>query len=531
MAEGNAVSVQSINVHEPLVGGSALMYPLLFYGSYDLAPNWDAADRDHWLRRFMTQFGNDLLQGVLATSVAKIQAQNFEFEGPDKLARMYRRIWLDESNFGAGYDEMIAQTVIDYYTQDNGAFIERQRDDVNNHEGPVLGVSHLDSARMYPTDHTEYPYGYLDVNGNWHLMHRSQFMRFVDLPSPVQQLYYHHKGFCALSRALSTAMVLSMLVAMKREKLSDLPPSALAIFNNINKNQFDQAINAHGLFEDAKGKSIWRSLLPLFGIEPDRPADVKFISLREVWDNFDEMTAYNVAAYSFAAAWRMDPREFWPVSAGPLGTGKEAEIQHEKAKAKSHGLIFTMTERQYNSDLTLPPTVKFRYHLQDNEEEAQQAQIHQLQIGNVKAMQDAGAQLSPEEVRYLLTAQYRVLPAAMAEMGAATMPDVSYYDDVDRQSKEYHGLDFGPIITIDASGKTVIQLSRRDYRISKASKQESTDIVPISEIRERIGKMPNKQRKAVGHNAQQITKLLGGGKKFDAVEAIAESEFEGVENE
>jgi len=520
-------SIQAVNTQEPLVGGSAMMFPLTFYSNADLAPKWDASDRDAWLRKFMTSFGNDLLQGVLATSIAKIQAQNFEFEGPDRLARMYRDIWVEQSDFGAGYDSMIPRGVTDYYTQDNGWFMERQRDDVNNYEGPVLGLAHIDSGRMHPTGHEVFPYAYLDVTGTFRLMHFSQFMRFVDMPSPVQQMYHHRKGFCALSRALSTAMVLTMLVAMKREKLSDLPPSALAIFNNINKGQFDQAINMHTLMEDTKGNSVWRSLLPLFGIEPDRPADVKFISLREVWDNFDEMTAYNVAAYSFAAAWRMDPREFWPVSAGPLGTGKEAEIQHEKAKAKSHGLIFTMTERRYNSNLTLPPTVKFKYYLQDNEEEAQTATIHQLQISNIKSMQDAGANLSPEEVRYLLTAQWRVLPASMAQIGGVTLPDTAYYDDVDRASKEYHGMDFGPVISIDSSGKTVVQLSRRDYTVHKsAEKEQQGELIPLEDIIARVKKMPIEKRNRVERAANQYRKLLSAGERIRNIEQLPEAEFE-----
>jgi hypothetical protein len=244
------------------------------------------------------------------------------------------------------------------------------------------------------------------------------------------------------------------------------------------------------------------------------------------------MTAYNVAAYSFAAAWRMDPREFWPVSAGPLGTGKEAEIQHEKAKAKSHGLIFTMTERKYNSNLTLPPTVKFKYFLQDNEEEAQMASIHQQQIANIKGMQDAGANLSPEEVRYLLTAQWRVLPASMAQIGGVTLPDTAYYDDVDRASKEYHGLDFGPIITIDASGAQVVQLSRRSYIVHPAEKeQQGGELIPLEDIIARVKKMPIEKRNRVERAANQYRKLLAAGDRIQAVEAISGSEFNTVDGE
>lgn len=379
-------------------------------------------DRDAWLRLFWKQFGNDLLSAVLAASVAKIQAQNWTISGPKRIAKMYHPILRDKSDFGRGWDSIIGRGCQDYYTQDNGWFIERLRSGPKDHEGPCLGLAHLDSARMSPTGNAEYPYYYMDVDGEFHIMHQSQLIRIVDLPSPVTGLHHHEKGFCALSRALSTAMVLTMLVAMKREKLSDLPPSAMAIFNNITSKQFESALSIQGAQEDAKGNAVWRSLLPLFGIDPAHPADVKFLSLREVWEGFDEMTAYNVAAYSFAAAWRMDPREFWPVSAGPLGTGKEVEVQAEKAKGKSTGLLFTQLERALNHENTLPEGLTFRFELEDSGDELAAEQIHAIQIQNIKAMQDAGAQLNAAEVRYLLSMEYGIIPREMMEVPEEPVP-------------------------------------------------------------------------------------------------------------
>lgn len=398
---------------EPLIGGVS---PIQFVSALEIAPGWDTLDRDAWLRKFWPKFGNDILQAVLAVSVAKVQTQNWIIEGPERIARRYRSILREESDFGRGWSSLIARGVQDYYTQDNGWFKELQRSSFEDHDSPILGIAHIDSARMRPTGNADYPYTYQDVNGEFHLMHQSHFIRTVDMPSAVTSKYHHQRGFCALSRALSTAIVLSLLVTMKREKLSDLPPSAIAILNNISNKQFQEALTIYGSQEDQKGNYVWRSLLPLFGIDPAHLADIKFISLREVWEGFDELTAYNIAVYSFAAAWRIDPREFWPVSAGPLGTGKEAEIQHEKAKAKSYGLLLTEIERDLNRDIVLPKGVTFRFVLQDSDEEEQRARIHQMQITNIKGMQDAGAGLSAAEVRWLLAKHYRIIPQAMAEV-------------------------------------------------------------------------------------------------------------------
>lgn len=392
-----------------------MLMPLSFFSSDPIAPGWDSQDRDAWLRSFWRGYGNDLIAATVATCVAKIQTQNWTLSGPKRATLYYHRALREDADFGRGWSILVAKGVTDYYTQDNGWFMERQRSSAKDKEGPALGFAHLDSARMFPTGNVEYPYHYWDVSGEYHLMHKSQLIRIVDMPTPVTSLNSTDKGFCALSRTLSTAMVLTLIAAMKREKLSDLPPSAIAIFNNISKKQFENSISLQSIENRDKGNMVWRNVMPMFGIDPAHPASMSFQSLREVWDNFDEMTAMNVAVYSIAAGFRIDPREIWPASSGPLGTGKEAEIQHEKAKSKSHGLIFTELERHLNHRFSLPEQVTFKFELQDSEEEQLQATIESAQIGNIKAMQDAGAGLTAAEVRFLLSKKYGILPPFMSE--------------------------------------------------------------------------------------------------------------------
>lgn len=619
MAE-KAISVQSAQEQEPFVGGVAL--PLLFYdNTAGISPDYDNAvtDRDAWMRSFWKRFGNDLLSAVLAASVAKIQAQNWVLSGPKRLAKLYHSIIRDQADFGRGYDSLIGRGVQDYYTQDNGWFMERLRSGPTDHEGPCLGLSHLDSARMLPSGNADFPYYYQDIDGDYHLMHRSQFIRIVDLPSPVTALRHHEKGFCALSRALSTAMVLTLLVAMKREKLADLPPSAMAIFNNITKKQFESALSLQGAQEDAKGNAVWRSLLPLFGIDPAHPANIQFLSLREVWEGFDEMTAYNVAAYSFAAAWRMDPREFWPVSAGPLGTGKEVEVQAEKAKGKSTGLLFTQVERSFNHADTLPEGLTFKFELEDAGDELQQTQIHAIQIQNIKAMQDAGAQLNAAEVRYLLAMEYSILPremidvpepppepgmdtsgleaqgvtpesigemsieevnalapqAAPAAPGAEGAPEsipgqpgkpgippvpglpgsgvpgtsgvgpkpapkiplklnitTVRIDDVEREFKEYYGMDLGPYVHIDAAGNVTSPFrwttnGHNDNLVTPDTVLAAKSIYELDDkegddqdLLDKLKLLPKQEQKVIKEHADALRKLMDPTRRLNFLESI-----------
>lgn len=455
------------------------MLPLSFISSDPVAPGWDSHDRDAWLRTFWHAYGNDLIAAAVATCVAKVQTQNWTLSGPKRATLYYHRALREDADFGRGWGSLITRGISDYYTQDNGWFMERLRSGPSDIDGPALGFAHIDSARMLPTGNVEYPYHYMDVDGNYHLMHKSQFIRIVDMQTPVTTKYGTDKGFCALSRTLSTAMVLTLIAAMKREKLSDLPPSAIAIFNNISRKQFENAMALHGTEQRDRGNMVWRNVLPMFGIDPAHAASMSFQSLREVWEGFDEMTAYNVAVYSIAAGFRIDPREIWPVSSGPLGTGKEAEIQHEKAKSKSHGLLFTEIERQLNHRFSLPEGVTFKFELQDSEEEQLKAGIEAVQIGNIKAMQDAGAGLTPTEIRFLLTKKYAILPEFMATVpkeGEETAVEEDgltqvYIDDTERigsAGKEFRD----DIISCTLAGEKEL------VRKSAVAKPESIELLP-----------------------------------------------------
>jgi len=478
LVNAESFTIQDHPTQEPLIGGIWNL-PMTLFSSEQVAPGWDTPDRSVWMRRFWRAFGNDMLAAVLATAAAKVQTQNWTMAGPEKLSRYYHTVFRDQADFYRGWGNLMARGVVDYYTQDNGWFIERLRSSPEDLSGPCLGLAHLDSQRMFPSGNAEYPWYYHSAYGQYRLLHRSQVIRIVDLPDAATNLHDSQLGFCALSRTLSTAIIMTLIVTMKREKLSDLPPSALAVFNNISRKQFESAISLHGVQEDNKGNTVWREILPLFGIDPQHPAQIQFISLREVWEGFDDQTAANIAAYSFAAGFRMDPREFWPVSAGPLGTGKEAEIQHQKAKSKSTGLLFTELERKLNSGNTLPEQLLFKFEIQDMEEEAQRAAIHQTQITNIKGMQDAGANLSAEEIRYLLVKQYKVLPRFMmtppAEGEKIEIGDIAYYDDVERQAtKEYSR--FGRDVIIHANGQIVKPIGIRRTRLSfKESMGEHLD--------------------------------------------------------
>jgi hypothetical protein len=115
--------------------------------------------------------------------------------------------------------------------------------------------------------------------------------------------------------------------------------------------------------------------MTVFGYDPAYQLNAEFLSFSELWDNFDEETATRLAIYTFALGFRTDPREFWPVSAGPLGTATEAEVQARKAKGKGVGIIYAAIEEVLNGPDALPEGVTFRFDFQEDEDDLRDAEI------------------------------------------------------------------------------------------------------------------------------------------------------------
>jgi len=347
------------------------------------APGWWSVARDNWLTDFWHQAGNDLLAGAISTLVAKISTANWYVEGPELLATTYRNILLEQSDFLHGWDAFIEKWVQGYLSRDHGGMAERLRASDVDLTGPALGFAHLDESKCSFTNDYEYPVLYTGAQGCIKL-HRSQVMVITDLPSGRDADY--GVGFCSVSRALSTASILMDIVRYKRERLSDLPPAGLLMLNNVTEKQWEDITTKYDARMRNDNNTVWRDVMVAMGVDPECPVSAELFELSKLPEHYSEREATEMAVYTFALAFRVDPREFWPVSSGALGTATEASLQHLKAKAKGEGAIFTKIERQLNSPFSLPKHVRFAFDYRNDEDDERANQIAKLKIENVRRM-------------------------------------------------------------------------------------------------------------------------------------------------
>lgn len=351
-------------------------------GSVLSAPAWWSKKRDEWLNEFWRMEGNDLLAGAISTLTSKIVAANWYLEGPESLCKLYRNILLYEAEEQQGWDALISKWVEGFLVRDSGGFVEPLRASLSS-TGPALGFKHIDESKLYPNTNPEYPFLYVGEKDTIKLK-PTQFLRLVDMESGRDKDF--GVGFSSVSRAISTAIIMMEIVRYKRERLSDLPPAAILFLSNLTTAQWEDIVAKYDTQQKNKGNETWRSLLVACGYDPEFPVHAEMFELSKLPEHYDERTATEMAIYTFALAFRVDPREFWPVSSGPLGTATEAQIQHKKAKAKGEGIIFSKIERALNNPLILPEGLKFRFDYRDDEEDMAGAEIAQAKLRNIRMM-------------------------------------------------------------------------------------------------------------------------------------------------
>jgi hypothetical protein len=368
-------------------GGTPDVFWLHLSTSRDEAPTYWSYARDAWLREFVYRPGNDLLVGAMSTVAAKVATTGFVLEGPERTANFYRNKLVNQIDFGAGWSSFIMKWVWDYLSQDTGGWAEQigQKATVTSNRlgprtGAAMGWSHLDNGQLRLTADPQWPATWVpywadkkNPEQDAILMHRSRLMQIVDSPTPnVRRRFI---GFCAVSRSLATAQILLDITQYERERLSDLPPAGLLLVNNLTQNQWEDLEKRYSVRQQQQDNRTWKDIMVAFGIRPEIPVTAELLSFSNLPEHFDKKTATEIAIYSFALAFRIDPREIWPVATGSMGTATEANIQHLKARAKGPGLIMTDIERIFNSGTTIAPSLTFQFDFQDAEEDLQSAAV------------------------------------------------------------------------------------------------------------------------------------------------------------
>lgn len=364
----------------------------------------DSRKRTKWLQDFWKK--ESLLAGVI-NSVVMIDAnRGWSLTGGRNQVRRYTNI-LHESEDGNGWRYFCKRGSLSFWTTDLGAITEIGRD---GQGGPLRGLFNVDPALSRLTGDPDEPLQYFPSGGSkTQLWSPLDFFRNVSMPQLSETL--HGLGFCALSRALNFAKLMFAIYEHDHEMLGSKMMKGLLLLHNITEDQWTTAMEARKESLEALEREFYGGIQVLASEGGEFNPDAKLVALSQLPVGFNQETMTNVLMYGYALCFGYDPREFWPVSQGPLGTGKETEAQAEKATSKGGGDYRLSFQESFQREI--PETLHFEFDERDDQGELLQAQVRQAKADVNKTLselrEDLGGVLTVEELRQLL-AQDGLIP-------------------------------------------------------------------------------------------------------------------------
>lgn len=390
MTDKTTLSIQGRTTLKPNQDIGGLIFEIGSRNPKDIAFKWPGSKRDQWLRLFVHQEGNEIVQGVIAGILAKLSGLSWEISGT-RGVHHFQNV-LQDAEFGAGFAVLLAKTMQDFYSSDAGAFWEIIGSETRSSQlngplvAPVTGIAHLDSNRCYLTGNDEYPVVWCDpVDGNQHRLHWTRVHRLTDMPSP--DVLHRGYGFCAASRLISSATFMQKLATHKLEAVDEqLAPGLLTIsgsrvsLKDAQKDYEEERANL--------GLNYLKPIMTLESIDPEKPINAEFIPFSELPKWFQEKDQYETYARLVALAFGIDFQDVWPIG-GSLGSGQQSEVLHQKGKGKSLKQVIKLLERAINQHI-LPPNLEFKFVSPDLDEENDRADLDTKYIGHAESLKRLG---------------------------------------------------------------------------------------------------------------------------------------------
>jgi hypothetical protein len=373
----------------------------------------DSRARDRWLRDFWKLEPH--WSGVLNSICLVDSNRGWTLTGGRNQVYRYMDM-LHDAEGGQGWRTLMKQEALSYHTADMCSVWELGRDGPG---GPLRALYHVDPVRCRLTGQSKTPLEYTPASGTMQKWGPSDFFRLVSMPSNDESM--NGLGFCSTSRAVEIVTLLYSVLLHDQEKLGARMPQGLLLLQGVSETQWRDALAARREALDAENRARFGGVM-VFAQEGMEQIDAKIVALSSLPDNFDRKTFLDQCLYAYALVTGYDPREFWPVSGGQLGTATETETQHMKATGKG-GMDFVLSVQE-RLQRELPDTIEFQFEQRDDAGSIMEAQVAQAWAEVAKTLHEAGQAandpLLDKQHALSLLADHGVIPPEWTEMEEET---------------------------------------------------------------------------------------------------------------
>jgi hypothetical protein len=284
-----------------------------------------------------------------------------------------------------GWIPFISMLSEDYYTQDNGGFIELVRDPsidaasrFKDENAPVIGLAQLDAGMCQRTGDPKIPIIYYDKDYNPHKMKWYEIIPRSEFPSPIQSM--NGVGHSAVSRVFRMSQIVQSIEIYKDEKISGRQFRAIHFVSGIAKTEIDDVLKVETTRADNQGYLRFITPAIITSLDPERPVTTVKIELASLPDGFDidqEMKWYISA---IALGLGRDYQDLAPLPTGNIGSSQQSEILHRKSRGKGPAHFMENVQNWFRDYGVIPYPAEFKFKLKDASEELEEIEKYKEQV-------------------------------------------------------------------------------------------------------------------------------------------------------
>lgn len=384
MADAVAIRQQQLPFPEESdfsAGMAGHLFAFLMPTGDAIPPHWSRT-RDAWLRDFWLR--TDPVKNAVNTFVSKatsvpvrIMARNQSIKRHVAQAADFEYALTVQSGIMRGWRNEFEKFIVDYLTQDNGAFMLVLGPGPAS--GPIVGaasgVYSLDSSFCTRTGDAVYPILYQHEDGEEYKIHYSRLISQVKLPSPRRAL--RGVGLCPVSCCVDASVELKDIAIMSQEKFGSRPARRLMYARKgATIEQLRAAIDHFDTKLDNQGLTRFAKTLLLAPKTAGQELDLQVLDMIGPHDGFNRMDVHLIDLGTIANAFGLDMMDLGAIY-GISGSSKSQEVVDRKGRGKGVNDVLDHIEDELDSKF-LPPHLTVSFDNVDDQQDEHQANIRSL---------------------------------------------------------------------------------------------------------------------------------------------------------
>lgn len=433
-AAKNGHSVQSrtdgLNLFDTPGAYSTYIFPIA--QAADAIPAWSIYPTlgDTFLRDFYRK--EEKLSGAVYSMTSFAKTLDLKVDGLPR-SKKYAQNILNDCENGRGYRQLVATSMLDWNTLDNGMFWELIG--AGRADRPLRGallppyIMHLDSLLCWRTFDEEFPVVYRNpITGQYHKLHYTR----VVYRSCMEQSDELGRGIglSPVRRVLRLAQMMRDILIYRHEKVSGKFTRAIGYGTGINPKALVDTLRAAEEASESAGFAVYKGL-PFF-LKNQGDVKLDLLDLASLGDGFDLEKETTLYMYILSLAFGVDAREFWPASQSGA-TKADASIQDMKTQGKGKGDVIETLSGLWRD--VFPDSVEAVYDYTDDEQDYQRAQINQIHVNNFTNLASKGI-VDVDEARLHLVKEGALDPALLKAQSPQTAEAEPVSDATPEQDEE-----------------------------------------------------------------------------------------------